>query len=223
MFRWSLYLLLALWPLAVYWSGRLFGLSRWTAAAAAAVAPFLASAAGIGYETKAYVWVGYGVWTQLWASWTLPLAWGFTYRALSSLRGRVLPAVLFIMLTVALHYETGYLAFVPLVVWPFIVPSDLWRRLGRAVAARRGGRCWRRPGSSSRCSHQSHWAARNQVLEGTGLENGYGAAADAVVAVHRASSTTTPWCAGPSSPSSSASASGSASGAGARSWPAAPW
>ncbi len=89
-FRWSLYLLLALWPIAVYWSGRLFGLSRWTAAAAAAVAPFLASAAGIGYETKAYVWVGYGVWTQLWASWTLPLAWGFTYRALSSLRGRVL-------------------------------------------------------------------------------------------------------------------------------------
>ena len=33
---------------------------RWTAASAAAVAPFLASAAGIGYETKAYVWVGYG-------------------------------------------------------------------------------------------------------------------------------------------------------------------
>ena len=79
-FRWSLYLLLALWPITVYWSGRLFGLSRWTAASAAAVAPFLASAAGIGYETKAYVWVGYGVWTQLWASWTLPLAWGFTYR-----------------------------------------------------------------------------------------------------------------------------------------------
>ena len=38
------------------------------------------------------------------------------------------------MLTVALHYETGYLAFVPLLVWPFLVPSDLWRRLGRAVA-----------------------------------------------------------------------------------------
>ena len=173
MFRWSLYLLLALWPLAVYWSGRLFGLSRWTAAAAAAVAPFLASAAGIGYETKAYVWVGYGVWTQLWASWTLPLAWGFTYRALSSLRAALL-AVLFIMLTVALHYETGYLAFVPLVVWPFIVPSDLWRRLGRAVAL----------GAAALLAsawvivplvQQSHWAARNQVLEGTGLENGYGA------------------------------------------------
>ena len=173
-FRWSLYLLLALWPLSVYAGARLFGLSRWTAAAAAAVAPFLASAAGIGYETKAYVWVGYGVWTQLWASWTLPLAWGFTYRALSSLRA-ALPAVLLIMATVALHYETGYLAFVPLVVWPFIVPADLWRRLGRAAILGAAGA----PAASAwvivPLLDQSHWAARNQVLERTGLENGYGA------------------------------------------------
>jgi len=172
-FRWSLYLLLALWPISVYWGGRLFGLGRWTAASAAAVSPFLASAAGIGYETKAYVWVGYGVWTQLWAAWALPLAWGFTYRALSSLRA-ALPAVFFTMLTVALHFETGYLAFVPLVVWPFLVPSDLWRRLGRAlvvgVAALLASAWVIVP-----LLDQSHWAARNQVLGGTGLENGYGA------------------------------------------------
>ena len=172
-FRWSMYLLLALWPLAVYWCGRLFGLSRWTAASAAAVSPFLASAAGIGYETKAYVWVGYGVWTQLWASWTLPLAWGFTYRALSSLRF-VFPAVVFIMLTVALHYETGYLALVPLVVWPFLVPSDVWRRLGRAAVV---GGCALLASAwvIVPLLAQSHYAARNQILEGTGLENGYGA------------------------------------------------
>jgi hypothetical protein len=174
-FRWSLYLLLALWPITVYWSGRLFGLSRWTAASAAAVAPLLASVAGIGYETKAYVWVGYGVWTQLWAAWTLPLAWGFTYRALTGRRGpSAFFAVLFIMVTVALHYETGYLAFVPLIVWPFLVPSDLWRRVGRAVAL----------GAAAALASawvivpvlaQSHWAARNQILGGTALENGYGA------------------------------------------------
>ncbi len=172
-FRWSLYLLLALWPLAVYWCGRLFYLSRWTAAAAAVVAPFLMSAAGIGYETKAYVWVGYGVWTQLWASWTLPLAWGFTYRALSSRRA-ALPAAFFIMLTVALHYETGYLAFVALVVWPFIVPSDVWRRLIRALVlgvAALATSAW----VIVPLLDQSHWAARNQVLQSTGLENGYGA------------------------------------------------
>ncbi len=171
-FRWSLYLLLALWPLVIYWGARLFGLGRWTAAGAAAVAPFLSSWAGIGYEDKAYVWAGYGVWTQLWASWTLPLAWGFTYRSLRSLRA-VFPAVLFIMLTVALHFETGYLAFVPLVVWPFVVPSDLKRRLLRAVAigaAALAASAW----VIYPLVSQSHWAARNQVLGGTGLENGYG-------------------------------------------------
>ena len=172
-FRWSLYLLLALWPLAVYVCARLFGLGRWTAAGAAAVAPFLSSWAGIGYEDKAYVWAGYGVWTQLWASWTLPLAWGFTYRSLRSLRA-IFPAVLFIMLTVALHFETGYLAFVPLVVWPFLIPSDLSRRLLRAVAigaAALAASLW----VIYPLLAQSHWAARNQVLGGTPLENGYGA------------------------------------------------
>ena len=78
------------------------------------------------------------------------------------------------MLTVALHFETGYLAFVPLVVWPFLVPSDLWRRLGRAVAlgfAALLASAW----VIWPVIDQSHWAARNQVLEHTGLENGYGA------------------------------------------------
>ena len=176
-FRWSLYLLLALWPLVIYWSARLFGLGRWTAGAAALVSPLLTSAAGIGYEDMAYIWRGYGVWTQLWASWTLPLAWAFTFRALDArhpVRRSVLPAVFFIMLTVGLHFETGYLAFVAVIVLPFLVPSDLRRRLARAVLV---------GGSALLASawvvvpvlQQSHWAARNQVLEGTGLENGYGA------------------------------------------------
>lgn len=176
-FRWSMYLLIALWPLVIYWTGRLFGLGRWTAGAAALLSPLLQSAAGIGYEDMAYIWRGYGVWTQLWASWTLPLAWAFTFRAMDvrhSVRRSVLPAVLFIMLTVGLHFETGYLAFVAVIVFPFLVPSDLRRRLVRAVLV----------GASALLAsawvivpvlQQSHWAARNQVLEGTGLENGYGA------------------------------------------------
>ena len=176
-FRWSMYLLLALWPLVIYWAARLFGLGRWTAGAAALVSPLLQSTAGIGYEDMAYIWRGYGVWTQLWASWTLPLAWAFTFRAMDarrSVRRSVLPAVFFIMVTVGLHFETGYLAFVAVIVFPFLVPSNLRGRLVRAVLV---------GGSALLASawvivpvlQQSHWAARNQVLQGTGLENGYGA------------------------------------------------
>jgi hypothetical protein len=67
-FRWSLYLLLSLWPISVYLSARAFGAGRPAAAASAAMAPFLVSATGVGYEQHAYVWTGFGVWTQLWAS-----------------------------------------------------------------------------------------------------------------------------------------------------------
>jgi Bacterial membrane protein YfhO len=172
-FRWTLYLLLALWPLVVYWSARLFGLSRWVAASAAALSPFLFSAAGIGYETKAYVWIGYGVWTQLWASWTLPLAWGFTYRALQGRRS-IAPAVFFVALTMALHFETGYLAVVPLVVWPFLEPSHLARRLGRSAVVA-GAALLASAWVTLPLILQSHWAAINQILGPTGLVNGYGA------------------------------------------------
>jgi len=43
-FRWSLYLLWCLWPVAIYGSARVFGLTRQAAAMAAAVAPLLHSA-----------------------------------------------------------------------------------------------------------------------------------------------------------------------------------
>jgi hypothetical protein len=55
-FRWSLYLLLSLWPISVYLSARAFGAGRPAAAASAAMAPFLVSATGVGYEQHAYVW-----------------------------------------------------------------------------------------------------------------------------------------------------------------------
>jgi hypothetical protein len=103
-FRWSLYLLMSLWPISVYLAARAFGAGRPAAAASAAMAPFLVSATGVGYESHAYVWTGFGVWTQLWASWTLPLAWGYSWRTIRDGRG-YLKAVLATTLTVALHFE----------------------------------------------------------------------------------------------------------------------
>jgi hypothetical protein len=172
-FRWTLYLLLSLWPVSVYLSARLFGAGRPAAAAAAAMAPFLVSATGVGYEQYAYVWTGFGVWTQLWASWTLPLAWGLSWRAIRDGRGYT-AAVVLTALTVALHFETGYLALSVLLVWPFVA--------GRPLAAR-----WRRAavllGGSLLASawvivplvQQRSWAAVNEPLQGSGLVNGYGA------------------------------------------------
>ena len=136
-FRWTRYVLLSLFPVSVYLCARLFGAGRPAAGASAAMAPFLVSATGIGYEQHAYVWTGFGVWTQLWASLTLPLAWGLGWRTIRDGR-RFVPAIALTSLTIALHFETGYLAIAPL--------SDL--------APVRGGRpggdvvCRARPGRS---------------------------------------------------------------------------
>src|SRR6185436_19650639 len=54
-FRWSLYLLVAGWPVAVYAGARLFGLDRWAAAVAAALASLVSSAAGLGFEWGSYL------------------------------------------------------------------------------------------------------------------------------------------------------------------------
>jgi membrane protein YfhO len=172
-FRWSLYLLWSLWPISVYLSARLFGAGRPAAAASAAMAPFLMSAIGVGYEQHAYVWTGYGVWTQLWASWTLPLAWGFSWRAIRDGRG-YLRAVVLTALTVALHFETGYLALSVLLVWPLVAGRPLLARLRRAAALLAGSvlaSAW----VIVPLLAQRRWAAVNEAVRGTGLVDGYGA------------------------------------------------
>ena len=82
-YLWTLYLMLALWPISVYLGARLLALERWPAAAAALVSPLIVSFSGYGYEHASYTWQGLGVYTQLFGMWLLPLAWGLTWRAVS--------------------------------------------------------------------------------------------------------------------------------------------
>ncbi|MGZ8636799.1 MAG: hypothetical protein ACXWX2_07485 [Actinomycetota bacterium] len=131
-YAWTLYLGLALWPVAVFSGGRLLGLGRWRSAAAALVSPLIASAPTLGYEWGSYAWRGYGTWTQLWGMWLLPFAWGLGYRAVA--RGRSIAwASLAVALTVAVHLLTGYLALLSLVVVALLRPSRLLERLARAA------------------------------------------------------------------------------------------
>jgi hypothetical protein len=172
-FRWSLYLLLSLWPISVYLAARWFGAGRAAGAATAAMAPFLVSTTGVGYEQHAYLWTGFGVWTQLWAQWTLPLAWGLSWRAIRDGRGS-LAAVLLTALTVALHFETGYLALVVLLIWPLVAGRPRLIRLRRAAVVL-GGSLLASAWVIVPLLAQRRWAAVNEPLHGTALVNGYGA------------------------------------------------
>jgi hypothetical protein len=175
-FRWSLYLLWCLWPVAVYASARLFGSRPLAAALAAAVAPLLVSVPGIGYEQHAYVWSGYGIWSQLWASWALPFAWALSWRAMTDKRF-LAPAAALVALTAAFHFETGYLAFAAVVIFPWLVRRDLWHRVARAAvllvtSLLASAWVW------LPLLLYARWAAVNQLLAGTSLVNGNGARQD---------------------------------------------
>ncbi len=172
-FTWSLFLCLSLWPVSVYVGARAFRLGRWTAATAALVSPLLMSHTGIGFETTAYIWTGYGVWAQLWAMLTLPLAWGFGWQAIAEGR-RYSLAILFVSLTVMFHFETGYLALAPLAIFPFLEWSRLRSRIGRAAIVA-GGALVATAWVTVPLVVDARWASVNEILRGTPLENGYGA------------------------------------------------
>jgi hypothetical protein len=129
---WSLYLLLATWPISVYLGARLLDWDRWTAVGAALVAPVLVSASNYGFEQRSYTWFGLGLWAQLWGMWLLPIALGLTWRALRG-KGSYVVAALAVAVTVASHFITGYLALLAIGLWAVITPSQLVPRLRRAV------------------------------------------------------------------------------------------
>src|SRR4051794_16469377 len=107
-YHWSLLLLLAGWPLAVYAGARLLGLDRWPAACAAVLAPWLSSAPGYGFEAASYTWQGLGIWPQLWAAWLAPVAIGLSHRALRGERSPLLAGVV-VAACALCHLPTGWL------------------------------------------------------------------------------------------------------------------
>jgi hypothetical protein len=143
-FHWLTYLLIALWPICIYFSTRLLEWEPWVAAIAAVVSPLIVSQPSLGYEWTSYTWGGYGLYTQLWGMWLLPFSWALTWRAVSG-RGRYWPAALVTALTIGAHLLTGYLALLVIGVWVLIRPSQFLRRVGRAALVGAGallGAAW---------------------------------------------------------------------------------
>lgn len=175
-FTWSTWLLVCCWPACVYASARLFGLSRAAACAAGMLSPFISSFTGVGYEQASYLSSGFGLWSQLWAMWTLPLAWALSWRAVDE-RRFVAPAAVLVAATAAFHFETGYLAFIAVGIFVLVRPSELVVRAGRGLLVVAG--------ALGLCSFvvvplvaQGKWAAVNQFLQSgsQGVDaNSYGA------------------------------------------------
>ena len=172
-FAWLLYLLLSLWPLCVYWSARLLSWGRWEAAIAAALSPLIFTVTGRGFGHQSYIWIGSGLWSQLWAMWTLPLAWAFSWRYISQ-RKSLFAAVLSLSLTIAFHFLTAYLAGLTLAVWILIRPSQFLSRTGRALTLGLAALASTGWVTVPLLTH-STWMAVNQFQVGTTINDSYGA------------------------------------------------
>src|SRR6266542_1546304 len=173
-YLWIQYLLLAFWPIAVYLGARLLGWSKWIAAGAAAVSPLLVSAPGYGYEHESYTWQGYGVYSQLWGMWLLPVAWGLTWRAVAHGK-RYAAAAAALALTITCHFITGYLAVLTVGVWVLVfIGADFVRRVGRAALVTVGGllvASW----VLVPLVGDAKWTTRSEYYTGTFFNDSYGA------------------------------------------------
>src|SRR5205807_4048072 len=115
----------------------------------------------------------FGVWTQLWGMWLLPLAWGLSWRAVDHGRNYAL-AALAIALTIACHFLTGYLALLVLVPFVLVDVSHLRRRLVRAVAVA-GGALLIASGVLVPLISEVAWSGNLQYYRGTFYFASYGA------------------------------------------------
>ena len=172
-YAWSLYLLLSLWPVCVYWSTRLFAWGPWESAVAAALAPLLFTVTGRGFGHQSYLWIGSGLWSQLWAMWTLPLAGALSWRYISQKKS-LFAAVAMLSLTIAFHFLSAYFAALTLGVWVLIRPSQFFTRASRALLL--GGTAllstaW----VTLPLLVHAPWIAVNQFQVGTTIDNSYGA------------------------------------------------
>ena len=112
----------------------------------------IVSAPGYGYEHGSYTWQGYGVYSQLWAMWLLPIAWGLTWRAVTRGRSYAAAAVaLALTMALPLHHRLSRGATVG--VWVLVPrPAGFLRRAGRAAVVGRRRAARSRRGCSCRSS-----------------------------------------------------------------------
>ncbi len=111
--RWTTYLLISLFPLSMYWSLRHFGFDRTTAAMGGLVASIAATDRLFGFGYASYTFLGFGLYSQLWAMVLLPPALASGYGVLRQGRGYFW-ATLLLAATLMSHLMYGYMAFVTL-------------------------------------------------------------------------------------------------------------
>jgi len=129
--RW---LAMVLLPLTFYAAARWLELPRFTALAAAGLAPLAATSGLYGIEYESYTWLGYGLFAQAVAVHLLLLSLGLGFRAIRRGRGMALAGVL-LGLTFCAQFVYGYIGALTLCLTALLPgESAMWRRVARTAA-----------------------------------------------------------------------------------------
>ena len=117
--KWTTYLLLSLFPLSIFWSLRRFGFDQLTAAMGGLVGSLASTDQLFGFGYTSYTFLGFGLYSQLWAMVLFPPALALGYRVLREGRGYFWASLL-LAATLMSHLMYGYMAFITLGVLTFI-------------------------------------------------------------------------------------------------------
>ena len=114
------------------------------------------------------------MYSQLWAMWLLPIAWGLTWRTVAHGR-RYAAAAAALALTMALHFITGYLAVLTVGVWVIVLAgAGFVRRVGRAIVVA-GGSLLVASWVLVPLIGDTKWTTRSEYYKGTFFDDSYGA------------------------------------------------
>lgn len=124
---WTLYLLLSVFPLSIYWSMLRFDFDRLTSALAALTASLIATNGLYGFDFNSYVWSGYGLYTQLWGMVLLPPALAQGYVVSKEGRG-YFGGILLLAALLLSHVVLGYIGLISLALLALLTGFGRWQQ-----------------------------------------------------------------------------------------------
>ena len=134
LFDLSIYLLLLLVPVSMYWAMRRFEFGYLSAGISALLITLITTNNLLGIEYTSYIWRGHALYTQLWAIFFFPLALAEVYRALKG-NGSWFWAVLLSASVLLSHLIYGYILLISAVLFIFLDPrlSEIYSRFKKSI------------------------------------------------------------------------------------------
>jgi hypothetical protein len=134
LFDLSIYVLLCFVPVSLYFAMRRFEFSYLSASISALLVSLIATNNLLGIEYSSYIWLGYGLFTQLWAIFFFPLALAEIYRTLKG-DGSWFWSVLLFTIVLLSHLIYGYMLIVTTILLIFVTPQlpVIYSRIKRSV------------------------------------------------------------------------------------------